>query len=69
MITNIKPIQGLEEIYKSDFFSPVRTGVDFVAKNLTGIPLVGTIASGHRIFSWSHVTKRSTYAIKIFCRC
>ena len=42
----IKPIQGLEEIYKSDFFSPVRTGVDFVAKNLTGIPLVGTIATG-----------------------
>jgi len=42
----IKPIQGLEDIYQSKFFSPVRTGVDFVAKNLTGIPLVGTIASG-----------------------
>ena len=42
----IKPIQGLEEIYQTDFFKPVRTGVDFVARNLTGIPLVGTIASG-----------------------
>ncbi len=42
----IKPIQGIEEIYKSDFFSPVRTGVNFIGKNLTGIPLVGTIASG-----------------------
>ena len=42
----IKPIEGLEEIYQSKFFSPVRTGVDFVAKNLTGLPLVGTIASG-----------------------
>ena len=42
----IKPIQGLEEIYKSDFFSPVRTGIDFIGKNLTGIPLVGTIATG-----------------------
>ena len=46
MITNIKPIQQLQDIYQSGFFSPVRTGVDFVAKNLTGIPLVGTIASG-----------------------
>ena len=45
-LLNIKPIQGLEEIYQSKFFSPVRTGVDFVAKNLTGLPLVGTIASG-----------------------
>ena len=26
----IKPIQGLEEIYQTDFFKPVRTGVDFV---------------------------------------
>ena len=42
----IKPIQGLEEIYQSKFFSPVRTGVNFIGKNLTGLPLVGTIASG-----------------------
>jgi hypothetical protein len=46
MITNIKPIQPLQNIYQSDFFSPVRTGVDFLARNLTGLPLVGTIASG-----------------------
>ena len=42
----IKPIQGIEEIYKSDFFNPVRTGINFIGKNLTGLPLVGTIASG-----------------------
>ena len=42
----IKPIKGLEEIYQSKFFSPVRTGVDFIGKNLTGLPLIGTIASG-----------------------
>jgi len=42
----IKPIQGLEEIYQSKFFSPVKTGINFIGKNLTGIPLVGTIASG-----------------------
>ena len=42
----IRPIKGIEDIYKSEFFSPVRTGVDFVARNLTGIPLVGTIATG-----------------------
>ena len=29
MITNIKPIQQLQEIYQSDFFNPVRTGIDF----------------------------------------
>ena len=45
-LLDIKPIQGLGEIYKSDFFSPVRTGVDLIAKNVTGIPLVGTIATG-----------------------
>ena len=42
----IKPIQGLQEIYQSDFFRPVRTGVNFLAGNLTGMPLVGTIATG-----------------------
>ena len=42
----IKEIQPLQDIYQSKFFSPVRTGVDFIAKNLTGIPLVGSIASG-----------------------
>ena len=42
----IKPIQGLQEIYQSDFFRPVRTGVNFLAGNLTGLPLVGTIATG-----------------------
>jgi len=42
----IKPIEGLEEIYQSKFFSPVKTGINFIGKNLTGIPLVGTIASG-----------------------
>jgi len=45
-LLNLKPIQGIEEIYKSDFFNPVRTGINFIGKNLTGIPLVGTIASG-----------------------
>ena len=42
----IKPIQGLQEIYQSDFFRPVRTGVNFLAGNLTGLSLVGTIATG-----------------------
>tara|TARA_R100001163_G_C5020522_1_gene163468 strand:+ start:463 stop:1005 length:543 start_codon:yes stop_codon:yes gene_type:complete len=42
----IKPIQPIQDIYQSRFFSPVRTGIDFVAKNLTGLPLVGTVASG-----------------------
>ena len=42
----IKPVQAIQDIYQSDFFNPVRTGVDFVARNLTGIPLVGTIAAG-----------------------
>jgi len=42
----IKPIQGIEEIYKSNFFSPLRTGINVIGKNLTGLPLVGTIASG-----------------------
>ena len=42
----IKPIQGLQDIYQSDFFNPVRTGVNFLAGNLTGLPLVGTIATG-----------------------
>ena len=42
----IKPIQGLEEIYESKFFSPVKTGINFIGKNITGLPLVGTIASG-----------------------
>ena len=42
----IKPIQEIQNIYQSDFFSPVKTGIDLVAKNLTGLPLVGTIASG-----------------------
>ena len=42
----IKPIQEIQNIYQSDFFNPVRTGIDLVAKNLTGLPLVGTIASG-----------------------
>ena len=30
----IKPIQGLEDIYQTDFFNPVRTGVDFVAQEI-----------------------------------
>jgi hypothetical protein len=42
----IREIQPLQDIYQSRFFSPVRTGIDFVAKNLTGIPLVGTVATG-----------------------
>ena len=42
----IKPIQEIQNIYQSDFFNPVRTGVNFVARNLTDIPLVGTIAAG-----------------------
>ena len=42
----IKPIQGLENIYQSEFFSPVRTGINVIGRNLTGLPLVGTIASG-----------------------
>jgi hypothetical protein len=42
----IKPIQGLEDIYQSRFFSPVRTGINVIGRNLTGLPLVGTIASG-----------------------
>ena len=46
MITNIKPIQQLQEIYQSDFFNPLRTGIDLVGKAVTGIPLVGTIATG-----------------------
>ena len=42
----IREIQPLQDIYQSRFFSPVRTGVDLIARNLTGIPLVGTIATG-----------------------
>ena len=42
----IREIQPLQDIYQSRFFRPVRTGIDFVAKNLTGIPLVGTVATG-----------------------
>ena len=42
----IREIQPLQDIYQSRFFSPVRTGIDFVAKNLTGLPLVGTVATG-----------------------
>ena len=38
----IREIQPLQDIYQSRFFRPVRTGIDFVAKNVlekTGISL------------------------------
>ena len=45
-LLNIKPIQGIQDIYESRFFSPVKTGIDFVLKGATGIPFVGTALSG-----------------------
>ena len=42
----IKPIQGIQDIYQSNFFSPVRTGVDLLIRGATGIPFVGSALSG-----------------------
>ena len=42
----IKPIQEIQNIYQSDFFSPVKTGIDLIGRAVTGIPFVGTALSG-----------------------
>ena len=42
----IKPIQEIQGIYQSNFFNPVRTGIDLVGRAVTGLPFIGTVATG-----------------------
>ena len=42
----INPIKPLQDIYQSDFFNPVKTGIDLIGRAVTGLPFIGTVTAG-----------------------